>query len=136
MGLHVSHDCWSDGYGTFGVFRRALASAIGVPLLLMEGFYGGTCTREIEKAVDRQPAHAGLIRTIPIRWDVLRPDPLYVLLNHPDNEGSIAPEDALPLAQRLEELAPALPDVHQEQAITFARGLRLAHELGQAVEFA
>lgn len=39
MGLDVSHDCWSGGYGSFNIFREALAKAAGIPLDMMQGYY-------------------------------------------------------------------------------------------------
>lgn len=39
MGLDVSHDCWSGGYGSFHIFREQLAKAAGIPLDMMAGYY-------------------------------------------------------------------------------------------------
>ena len=130
---------------------------VGVPLPLMAGFYGQLPTDAMEWAAPRTggplcashhgpPLHTWIERTsawLPISWDALRPDPIHVLLDHSDCEGEIAVADCLPLAARLEEIAPLLPDEpnwHRGQsarakALQFAAGLRVAAAAGEPVEF-
>jgi hypothetical protein len=160
MGLDTTHNCWHGPYSSFMRWRQEIARAVGVPLPLMEGFYPG-----IHGAIDRwmefvaprpggpicgDPAGPllhnwiqGVREWLPIRWDSLRPDPLHVLLSHSDCEGEIAVEDCIPLAERLEEIAPLLsggPPWHRGEgadakALQFAAGLREAAAAGEPVEF-
>ncbi len=116
MGLDTTHDCWHGPYSSFGQFRKRLAGMIGMNLGAMEGFGGS------------------------IKWELLAPDPLHVLLNHSDCEGDISVEDCLPLAKRLEQLAEAMtedvnPYGDKFLAERFAKGLRAAHEANEKVEF-
>jgi hypothetical protein len=119
MGLDTSHDCWHGSYHAFGVFRRALAKAAGLPDLdSMEGF--GSLS--------------------PIRWDSLPPDPIHVLLNHSDCEDDIAVEHLVPLAERLDSLALVLEQDPEgarwaKSARQFAAGCRDAADEGVPVEF-
>ena len=80
---------------------------------------------------------------LPISWDCLRDDPLITLLNHSDCDGEIAASDCGPLADRLAELLPQLPDGKDWGHIgdwrvktqTFIEGLRAAAAAGEAVRF-
>lgn len=124
MGLDISHDCWHGAYSAFMRWRRAVASVCGIDLERMEGY-----------------AEGGIL------WSSLPADPVHILLNHSDCDGEIALDDEIPLAQRLEELAPVLEKydaTHQmgghlpsaaAAARKFAEGLREAHALGEIVEF-
>lgn len=40
MGLDVSHDCWHGAYSAFHRWRHGVAKAAGIPLDLMEGYWG------------------------------------------------------------------------------------------------
>lgn len=111
MGLDTTHDCWSGPYSSFNRFREAIAFHLGFRLRDMEGFGGST------------------------RWSTLPPDPLHVLLNHSDCDGTIEVKDLLPLAERLEAIAPSIMSQHAAEALRFARGLREAAVLQQPVEF-
>jgi len=76
-------------------------------------------------------------------WDRLPEDPLLVLLVHSDCDGHIAPREAAALAERLEELLPALPDGTggghigdwRAKTQTFIDGIRQAARAGETVEF-
>ncbi len=125
MGLDTTHDCWHGAYRSFMLWRTQIAKAAGITLRLMEGF------------CDPLPAEAP-----PIRWCTLRSDPLHVLLNHSDCDGSIAWQDCGPLADRLEQLLPLLPKerdgVYVDWTKTtkrFIRGLRRAATAQEDVEF-
>ena len=129
MGLDTTHGCWHGAYSAFGRCRVGLAKEIGINLNLMEGFSG-----------------RGLngIAFDPMKWSALKPDPLHILLNHSDCEGSIAPEDCAPLAARLREVAAGIEpgrdagghlDGIREAAITFAEGLERAAAANEPVEF-
>lgn len=118
MGLNVTHGCWDGAYSSFGRFREALAEQVGLKLPDMVGFGG------------KMP------------WDLLRPDPLWVLLNHSDCDGEIAHADCGPLAKRLHEIAAttdrATPGAYGDlktEIEQFADGLDDADANGETVEF-
>jgi hypothetical protein len=144
MGLDVSHDCWHGAYSAFHRFRMELAKAAGIPLPLMEG-YQAREGHNFEYVTN--PALKYwldlVLHYLPIKWDHFRDDPLTILLDHSDGDGWIDRRDEIPLAKRLEELAPLLDSVESgghlgnvgHAARTFAAGLRRAHEAKQRVEF-
>lgn len=143
MGLHVSHDCFTGGYGKFMCFRRAVADVIGVPLPVMEGYFDAdewlVCAAG---DLGRKTLKKRIEEVLPVSWKAWENDPLVVLLNHSDCEGEISWEDAGPLADRLDEIAPHLrKNVEREDwhwpsvARTFVAGLRKAHELRENVRF-
>jgi hypothetical protein len=76
-------------------------------------------------------------------WDKTPTDPLLVLITHSDCEGVIHPAQAGPLADRLTELLPLLPDeadlghigAWRPKTQAFIDGLRAAVEAGEDVEF-
>jgi len=139
MGLDTSHDCWHGAYSAFMRWRKKLAEVAGLPPLdLMEGFF----------PMGHHYAFAGCedqewYQCLPIKWDALRPDVLHVLLDHSDCDGWIPAIYCGPLADRLAELLPLLPDgddpghIGNWRAKTqqFINGLREAHEAGQDVDF-
>lgn len=121
MGLDTSHNCWHGPYSAFMRFRREIARTIGVHLDAMQGFSGNA------------PC---------VLWSALKPDPLHVLLNHSDCDGTIEHQDCKPIADRLYEIMPLLPEGTdgagynwREQAKQFADGLMAAHASGESVEF-
>jgi hypothetical protein len=104
MGLDMSHGCWHGGYGSFHYFRKMLMRIAGYPSLeLMEGFYGyGDGASDglrdplclVQFAVDAKEGMARDVlqevrRDLPIRWDALRPNPMFALIYHSDCGGSI-----------------------------------------------
>ncbi len=116
MGLDTSHDCWHGSYTGFSRFRSAIAKVVGIDLHKMQGF--------------------GEYGDADIPWASLPADPLWTLLNHSDCDGELLAKDCVPIAERLEAIAPALANLgYAESALTFARGLRLAAERGENVEF-
>lgn len=141
MGLDTTHDAWHGAYSAFTRWRNGVAKAAGYQIVEVVASYGMTYP---------QPA---------IDWDSIRPenyegawaatpeDPLVVLIAHSDCDGVIHPEQAGPLADRLEGLLPAL-DAQGEggghisrdggyRTVTerFIAGLRAAVEAGEDVEF-
>lgn len=92
-------------------FRKDIAKAVGIPLEKMQGF----CS-------DGFP------------WSLLKPDPIYTLLNHSDCEGTIEPADCKPLSCRLTGLIGAVPGWERELE-AFAKGLMDAFEKGESVDF-
>lgn len=134
MGLDTSHGCWTGAYSAFARWRGRLAElaygaenaavkAYNDPMGLMMGKYADVC------------------------WPTLpsgEHDPLVDLLNHSDCDGEIPWEQCGPLADRLEELLPALAGhgsggghigSYVEKTKTFIEGLRYAAERQENVEF-
>jgi hypothetical protein len=87
-------------------------------------------------------------------WERLPEDPLILLIAHSDCSGSLPVDGLLPLAERLEGLAPLidpLADIHpnwtpdmepratydgfRAATLRFAAGLRRAHAAGEPVGF-
>lgn len=155
MGLDTTHDCWHGAYSAFKRWREKLAEVVGIPLPLMEGFYGEINGAQItgppvwaRYAFQGQPTSAfreamdGDLAWLPIGWDALKPDVLHKLLHHSDCDGEILAETCGPLADRLEQLLPLLDGdggghigSYRTKTEQFIRGLRLAASRGEAVEF-
>lgn len=162
MGLDTSHGCWHGAYSAFNRWRDKLAEIAGIPYGLMERVWPWPHNSEsVNKALEwAAPREGGPLchdprgpvlhwyvedvnRWLPIKWESLRPDILHVLLDHSDCDGTIAAEDCGPLADRLEELLPLLPEGDggghigpwREKTQTFIDGLRLAASMGEDVDF-
>lgn len=141
MGLDVSHNCWSGSYIAFNRWREEIAKAAGIPLGIMEGHYEG---ENIQSMLGKPPQWMAeildkrLFNFLPVKWEVLKPDPIHVLLNHSDCDGVIEIADQIPLAERLEAMAALLPDSPfdmRASANRFAAGLRLAASNSETIEF-
>jgi len=144
MGLDTSHDCFHGGYIRFHFFRKAVAEVVGIPLDLMEGHFNRA---EWMLCAGGVPIQESLLETrlepLPVSWKAFEEDPISLLLHHSDFDGEISWEDAVPIAERLEEIAPQI--VHPEgqrddwdfkaHALQFAAGLRQAAELQENVDF-
>lgn len=154
MGLDTTHNCWHGAYSAYMRWREQLAHLAELPpLMLMEGFYSPETgpihmARSYTSRIDSE--REGLyfqnyMNNLPIKWDVLRPDPvLYQFLYHSDCDGSLSHDLLEPLAVRLEELLALAPDEldlgghignFQQKTRQFIDGLRLAHSLGEDVEY-
>ena len=145
MGLDTSHDAWHGAYSAFMRWRQKIAQAAGLPPLeLMEGFFEPDSYRdpfrEYAKAwPDLAKAFYG---SLPIKWECLRPDPLYVLLSHSDRDGEIVASDCGPIADRLEQLMPLLKGDggghigdYRDKTEQFIKGLRKASKAGEPLDF-
>ncbi len=119
MGLDISHDCWHGAYSAFMRWRAKLAEVSGYGDILKRVGFGGN-----------------------IEWP--KNDPLVILLHHSDYDGEIKLEDCLPLAERLEELLPALKIAgdgnfhigsYFDKTQIFIDGLRKAAKLKEDVKF-
>ena len=146
MGLDCSHGAWHGAYSAFMRWRIEIAKIAGIPLELMEGFY--TDDMNAMKLAEFAGANAEGVVTLlkqncPISWDILRPDPLHILLNHSDCEGEIAPEDCAKIADRLEELLVHMPPGDagghignwRDKTQTFIDGCRAAAAAGEPLDF-
>jgi hypothetical protein len=146
MGLDCSHDAWHGAYSAFMRWRNKLAEVAGLPpLQLMEGFFvKGEYTDPFRTLAREYPESAeNFYACLPIKWDALKPDPLYYLLYHSDCDGHIPPGRCKRIAGRLEQLLPLLPDEDdgghigswKEKTQTFIDGLRAAAAANEPLEF-
>ena len=132
MGLDTTHDCWHGAYSAFSRWRNQLASVAGY------GFFKDADGFE-SALVDWGHLQGNLQGD----WDETPTDPLLVLIAHSDCDGYIYPQQAMPLADRLEELIPLLPEGDdgghigdwREKTQRFVDGLRLAARRKQKVGF-
>lgn len=135
MGLRIGKATWS--YGGFMNFRERLAMQIGIPLRLMEGFWKWPDT--LANAVLSQGAEPmpNLLKSLPIKWAILRPDPIYALLNHSDCEGHLTPKECRAIAPRLYELVKDWPstDYDKSQAIALCAEMRRATRQKRQLKF-
>lgn len=142
MGLDTTHGCWHGAYSAFSRWREKLAEvAKFAPLNEMAGYYPIDPDKPFsgQTTFDTPPAPNGLPRS----WDAYKDDPLTVLLRHSDCDGYIPVEWCEPLAARLEQLIPLLPDVDagghignwRDKTQTFIDGLRRAAAAGEDVGF-
>jgi hypothetical protein len=148
MGLDISHDAWSGAYSAFSRWRDKLAEVVAIPLPLMQGHYGhlfplDNIANDPTVPVWSKDALMGYHNLLPISWDILKPDVLHILLHHSDCDGTIEAEHLIPLADRLAEILPLLPDgdggghIGNWRAKTqqFIDGCRLAASLNEPLIF-
>ena len=146
MGLDISHGAWHGAYSAFMRWREMIAEIIQIPPLeLMEGFFEKGGYRDpISDFAKNCPNLAEVIyRSLPIKWECLRPDPLYVLLHHSDCDGEISPEDCAAIADRLEEILPKFPTGEggghignwRDKTSTFIDGCRAAAKANEPLDF-
>lgn len=132
MGLDTTHDCWHGAYSAFNRWRDKLAEVAGYRFAVIEG--RNTPLIDWGHITDDQ---------LYGRWKKTPEDPLVVLIAHSDCEGEIFPEQGEPLADRLAELLPLLPDDEDGGHIgdwraktqAFIDGLRAAAKEDEPVEF-
>jgi hypothetical protein len=146
MGLDTSHDCWHGAYGAFGRWRDKLAEVAGYEIAKVDfsGRSGGVA--DLLGPHDMVLIDWGHVTEAQLNgdWDETPADPLLVLIAHSDCDGWIRAAQAGPLADRLQELLPLLPDeeapghVRHWHTTTqrFIDGLRAAAAAGEDVEFA
>lgn len=147
MGINLTHNAWTGSYTAFAAWRTALAGAAGYETTAEPDPETGRIS--FEELRHAQYAVAGW-QFNPDRdigdWtnEPPPPDPLLILLTHSDCDGRIAPQQAQPLADRLEQLLPRIPqytkdlaDEMQLQFMTrkFVAGLRDAIGQNQPIIF-
>lgn len=139
MGLDVSHDCWRGAYSAFTRWRNELSTVAGYGVAVPDGGFFEL------PAIDWEDIQSGRHGdTLNGDWKQTPSDPLLILLAHYDCEGHILARDCAPLADRLAELLPLLPNEEASGHIghwhtktqAFIDGLRMAAERGEVVEFA
>ncbi len=133
MGLDTSHDAWHGAYSAFSRWRHELAKVAGYQVARIEGQIHETTLIDCGHIVDKN--YYG-------EWDEAPDDPLIMLIAHSDCEGVIHPQHATLLADRLTELLPLLTGdggghigSYREKTEQFIKGLRLAVERGEDVDF-
>ncbi len=142
MGLDVDLDCFSGAYSSFDRFRKALWDAT-VPTGAQRGDWDTTPYYRDYCAEAGPHKGAGMNDNRTFCWRHKAEDALDYLLNHSDCDGNLKAWQLLPLAKRLEEVAPLLSDVPNGHlfegprgaALRFAKGLRRAHDAGSIVKF-
>lgn len=155
MGLSISHGTFDGPYSYFQLWRHAVAKAAGYRTCYMVYLGDPEMNGDVDTIqhpvtfewIDIHPsiaidwAHVTDAQ-LEGEWDETPDDPLMVLIAHYDHTGYIAPRDAAPLADRIEELKPALKEPgerafrpYMETATYFVRGLRRAADAGERVVF-
>lgn len=127
VGLDTTHDCWHGSYIAFSHWREKLAELAGYSII-NEGPQTMVDLDWESLPADR---YQGL-------WPETPVDPLLVLIVHSDCDGSIYPEQAGPLADRLEQLLPLIEDDGswiRPSTEQFINGLLLAARRGEPVRF-
>lgn len=135
MGLDTTHDAWHGAYSAFSRWRDKLWEVAGYDF-----------SPDPESSWRQFPKlnwDAITEKNLQGEWESTPEDPLIVLIAHSDCDGSIYPEQAEPLADRLEQLLPLLPadpdnghiGVWQDKTQKFIDGLRLAVTRGEPVGF-
>ncbi len=136
MGLDTSHDCWHGAYSAFSRWRDKLAEVAGYTFADYETEFGSRSFVVLDWDSFTDENYLG-------EWAEAPKDPLLVLLVHSDYHGVIKPVQAQPLADRLTELLPLLPDEDngghighwREKTQYFIDGLRAAVAAGEDVRF-
>lgn len=135
MGLGTTHGCFNGSYSGFNEWRKKVAIAAGYLVRPVE-WRNGIPSETI--LIDWGHVDEETLFGV---WDDTPVDPLMVLICHSDCEGNIYPEQAGPLADRLEELLPLLPGSDnpfrdwRQATQKWIDGLRLAAANNEAVEF-
>lgn len=134
MGLDTSHDCWHGAYSAFSRWRNAIAKIAGYEIVRTADGHDLVCLD-----------WGHLPGTWPQGdWPEPPSDPLVVLIAHWDCDGVIHPQNAGPLADRLESLLPEIEKLGDggghigdfgAKTRQFISGLRAAVEANEDVEF-
>lgn len=140
MGLDISHGCWHGAYGAFSRWRDKLAEVAGYQIAKVDFGTGDWFENRPTILIDWGHIQE---KNFMGEWDEIPADPLILLIAHSDCDGIIHPEHVGPLADRLTELLPLLPDEEAPGHIghwhtktqKFIDGLRVAAAAGEDVEF-
>ncbi|WP_292796516.1 hypothetical protein [Nostoc sp. NMS7] len=125
-------------------WRTKIAQVAGFPpLCLMEGFWIEGEVGDPIKYVPHEEMKKQINESLPIRWELFKPDPLIILLHHSDCEGEIGWRDCLQIARRLEQVLPLLPAEDNSGHIgdwrtktqKFIHGLVLAYDEEENIVF-
>src|SRR5262245_41001845 len=128
MGLGTTHNCFRGGYSQFSHWRLSIGRAAGYATRKGDPPHEWLTLVEIPEELYTEDHLVGI-------WGNTPDDALLVLFAHADDEGRIYPEQAAPLADRLEALLSKLQEPWRAMTVRFVAGLRLAVALSQPVEF-
>ena len=136
MGLDTTHGCWHGAYSAFYRWRGALARSAGIGERTFTWHGRDRQEADIDWESITEANLAG-------EWNECPDDPLIILIAHSDCDGLIMHEHTIALAERLEELLPALTGMDLgghvgnvvEKTQTFIDGLHCAFEACEDVEF-
>jgi hypothetical protein len=146
MGLDTTHGAWNGSYSSFHAWRQEIARVAGLPPLdLMDGFYQDKgavspfCLLDYQFPIgDELEVHrmTKIRAQFPIKWECLKPNPLFILLSHSDCDGYINWGDCKKIADQLTKLLEKLSNKevgghignYKEKTETFIKGLLLAYE--------
>jgi len=137
MGLDTSHGCWHGAYSAFSRWRQKLASVAGYATWKVT-YDDGMVAPTVMLDWGHIPESA-----LMGEWDKPQSDALVYLIAHSDCDGIIKPDQSRPLAARLRELIPLLPDEDvgghignwRSKTMQFITGLEDAAMKGENVEF-
>lgn len=151
MGLDTTHNAWHGSYSSFNSFRERIAKHLGIPLLFMEGFYeegsiiGDPLSMIKIACQNNQFGAAGQLNKIrqvlPIKWESLKPMAIHSLLHHSDCDGSLSPEECLGIAEDIKTIISEVENNNLDDSYfinklqKFESGCRLAHSMGESIEF-
>lgn len=139
MGLDMSHGAWHGAYSAFNRYRDKVAEAAGYPLVDVDVYGVKYRVPDIDWSAIPDGAIVG-------DWHGVNPDDaLLYLFAHSDCEGHLKPKACRRLADRLEELLPAINALPNEEfghigdygvkTQQLIRGLRKAAKAGKRLEF-
>jgi len=119
MGLDTTHGCFHMSYSSFGSWRQALATAVGIDEdMLMQAWRANKDSSVVYGDWPEPPS-----------------DMVQIILQHSDCDGHINAADTGPLADRLAELLPKIDENWRRTTEQFITGLRLASDQGENVGF-
>lgn len=121
MNICISHGVISSGSKiSFSIYRGIIAVAAGITEK-PEDLYNPWLDKTDWKTISQYTDFFGY-------WKIEPKDPIWYLLAHSDSAGSIRPEHAIALANRLKDLLPKLPEKSIAIKISklFIKGLKAA----------
>ena len=148
MGLTISHGAWDGGYASFMVWRQEIASLEGIPLMMMEGYYGFGVVdynRLIKGALSESGFSSYLadvfqrdyLDHLPLKWSNFRRNALHKLLYHSDCGGTLNWRGLKGIYMRLEYLMEKreMSDFCKQKTRQFIEGAKKAYEAQESLRF-
>ena len=155
MALKLSHDAGEFAYSSFMRFRTKLARCYGIPLPLMENYYGGGKNNfgypfsMIRLACEGPAREFGALDQLeeleshfPLKWSSFKPNPIHDFLNHSDYNGIISYESCGLIAAELRILIATIESGIEAQDQEFIsdltrlmKGCAIAHNRQENLEF-
>ena len=148
MGLHCDFNAFSRSYGCFYWWRIKIAEVLGFSLELMEYFYNGDLGKQgtfnrilecDELGAVWKDSLKRTMKSLPIKWEVLKPDPLHELLCHSDCDGYLTYGACGKIAKRLKQILPLIKDDpyldYKQITKNFIKGCEKAYKLKKRMRF-